>query len=114
MGNSKSLHEGTGSGTNRQNSIPLEPMPLVEPNFPKVNIQPFSIIHHNMDKNATITLIQRSLSDGHIERKYVSLFFYINYLQKLFFHVSFTFLVLLFWTFLVLFSGPPTPSCQKE
>ena len=30
------------------------------------------------------------------------------------FHVSFTFLVLLFWTFLVRFSGPPTPSCQKE
>ena len=89
MGNSKSLHEGTGSGTNRQNSIPLEPMPLVEPNFPKVNIQPFSIIHHNMDKNATITLIQRSLSDGHIERKYVSLFFYINYLQKMFFFFLF-------------------------
>ena len=32
----------------------------------------------------------------------------------LYFHVSFTFLVLLFWTFLVRFSGPPTPSCQKE
>ena len=30
------------------------------------------------------------------------------------FHVSLTFLVLLFWTFLVRFSGPPTPSCQKE
>ena len=30
------------------------------------------------------------------------------------FHVSFTFLVLLFWTFLVRSSGPPTPSCQKE
>ena len=30
------------------------------------------------------------------------------------FHVSFTFLVLLFWAFLVRFSGPPTPSCQKE
>ena len=27
---------------------------------------------------------------------------------------NFTFLVLLFWTFLVRFSGPPTPSCQKE
>ena len=34
--------------------------------------------------------------------------------QVIFFHVSFTFLVLLFWTFLVRFSGPPTPSCQKE
>ena len=31
-----------------------------------------------------------------------------------YFHVSFTFLVLLFWTFLVCFSGPPTPSSQKE
>ena len=30
------------------------------------------------------------------------------------FHVSFTFLVLLFWIFLVRFSGPPTPSSQKE
>ena len=29
-------------------------------------------------------------------------------------HVSFTFLVLIFRTFLVGFSGPPTPSCQKE
>ena len=30
------------------------------------------------------------------------------------FHVSFTFLVMLFWTSLVRFSGPPTPSFQKE
>ena len=34
--------------------------------------------------------------------------------KAILFHVSFTFLVLLFWTFLVRFSGPPTPSCQKE
>ena len=34
--------------------------------------------------------------------------------KKMIFHVSFTFLVLLFWTFLVRFSGPPTPSSQKE
>ena len=34
--------------------------------------------------------------------------------KKKIFHVSFTFLVLLFWTFLVCFSGPPTPICQKE
>ena len=32
----------------------------------------------------------------------------------LIFHVSFNFLVLLFWTFLVSFSGPPTPCCQKQ
>ena len=32
----------------------------------------------------------------------------------IFFMSFFTFLVLLFWTFLVRFSGPPTPSCQKE
>ena len=30
------------------------------------------------------------------------------------FHVSFTFLVLLFWIFLVRFSGPPALSCLKE
>ena len=29
------------------------------------------------------------------------------------FLVSLTFLVLYFWTFLVRFSGQPTPSCQK-
>ena len=34
--------------------------------------------------------------------------------KEMHFHVSLTFLVLLFWTFLVRFSGPPTPSCQKE
>ena len=38
----------------------------------------------------------------------------LNITLKIIFHVSFTFLVLLFWTFLVRFSGPPTPSCQKE
>ena len=30
------------------------------------------------------------------------------------FHVSFTFLVLLFWTFLARFSGPPTPTPSRQ
>ena len=71
--NSKSVQDGSNP-YNAANAIPLEPMPLADPNLPKVNVQQFSIIHHNSDNKATITLIRRSFSDGHIERKYVSTF----------------------------------------
>ena len=69
IGNSnKNSDCGNGS---YHNTIPLEPMPMAEPKLPKINIQQYSI-HHHMDNKATITLIQRSYSDGHIEKKCVS------------------------------------------
>ena len=70
IGNSNNKNSDCGNGS-YHNTIPLEPMPMAEPKLPKINIQQYSI-HHHMDNKATITLIQRSYSDGHIEKKCVS------------------------------------------
>ena len=74
IGNSNK-NSDCGNGSYGHNTIPLEPMPMAEPKLPKINIQPMIqqySIHHHMDNKATITLIQRSFSDGHIEKKCVS------------------------------------------
>ena len=71
IGNSNNKNSDCGNGS-YHNTIPLEPMPMAEPKLPKINIQQYSIHHHHIDNKATITLIQRSYSDGHIEKKCVS------------------------------------------
>ena len=59
-------------------------------------------------------LVGKVMKENHIRKVRKSEERKVKNIRKQLFHVSFTFLVLLFWTFLVRFSGPPTPSCQKE
>ena len=59
-----------------------------------------------------VILLKNKLEFQKMQRQMLRMNRYVCYCAL--FHVSFTFLVLLFWTFLVRFSGPPTPSCQKE